>query len=64
MESSKVPDHDSDPLVASTKAQAVSDSLNMKRIERGLQEKSSFKRDLKDDWDSFWAIFKAGPYHH
>lgn len=54
-----MPGDDSDPLAALIKAQAVSDSLNMKRMEGGLEEKRDFKEDVKKGWDWFADSFKA-----
>lgn len=65
MKKSQMPDHDPDPLAASTTVQAVPDSLNMKQMEGSRKEKrESLKQKIKAAWDSFWAIVKAGPYHN
>ena len=54
-----MPDDHSDPLAALIKTQAVSDSLNVKRMGGGLKEKRGFKADVKEGWDWIKDSFKA-----
>lgn len=63
MKNSQMPDDESDPLAAWTKTQAVSDSLNMKRMEGGLEEKRDFTEIVKEAWHWFGDAFKSPGLH-